>query len=135
MSELSDKFASVVSAGQNAGCQITTSEENGQYVISGTCPTQQDINSVWNALKEIDPNMSGGDFAINLTAERMDIFGEYEVQPGDSLTAIAKKVVDGKLTHEQIFEANRDILADPDSVQVAQRLKIPNPAYPSRNPL
>jgi nucleoid-associated protein YgaU len=126
MSQLSDKFTSVVSAAQSSGCQINTSEENGKFVINGTCPTQHDVNQVWDALKAIDPGMSGGDFAINLTAQRTDIYGEYEVQSGDTLSGIAQKATGGKLTYQQIFEANQDILSDPDSIQPGQRLKLPN---------
>ncbi|HEY9232148.1 MAG TPA: LysM peptidoglycan-binding domain-containing protein [Blastocatellia bacterium] len=126
MSQLSDKFTSVVSAAQSAGCQINTSEENGKFVINGTCPTQLGVNQVWDALKAIDPGMSGGDFAINLTAQRTDIFGEYEVKSGDTLSGIAKKVSGGKLTYQQIFDANRDILSDPNKIQPGQKLKIPN---------
>lgn len=126
MSQLSDKFASVVSAAHSSGCQVTTSEENGQFVINGSCPTQHDVNQVWDALKAIDPGMSGGDFAVNLSAQRTDIYGEYEVKSGDTLSAIAKKVTGGKLTYQQIFEANGDTLSDPDSIQPGQKLKIPN---------
>ena len=126
MSQLSDKFASVISAAQSAGCQINTSEEDGKFVINGTCPTQHDVNQVWDALKAIDAGMSGGDFALNLTPQRTDIYGEYEVKSGDSLSAIAKHVTGGKLSYQQIFEANRDILNDPDQIQPGQRLKIPN---------
>jgi LysM domain len=126
MSQLSDKFASVVSAAQTSGCQITTSEENGKFVISGSCPTQHDVNQVWDALKAIDPGMGGGDFAINLSAQRTDIYGEYEVKSGDTLSGIAKKVTGGKLTYQQIFEANRDTLSDPDKIQPGQKLRIPN---------
>jgi nucleoid-associated protein YgaU len=126
MSQLSDKYASVVTAAHNAGCQINTSEEDGKFVVNGTCPTQHDVNQVWDALKAIDPGMSGGDFAINLTPQRTDIYGEYEVKSGDSLSAIAKHVTGGKLSYQQIFEANQDILSDPDQIQPGQKLKIPN---------
>jgi len=126
MSLLSDKFASVVTAAHNAGCQINTSEDGGKFVINGTCPTQHDVNQVWDALKAIDPGMSGGDFAVNLTPQRTDIYGEYEVKSGDSLSAIAKHVTGGKLSYQAIFDANRDILDDPDQIQPGQKLKIPN---------
>ena len=126
MSQLSDKFASVVSAAQSAGCQVTTSEEKGQLIFNGTCPTPYAVNQVWEALKEIDPGLSGGDFAFNLTAQRTDIFGEYEVKSGDTLSDIAKKVTGGKLTYQHIFEADRDILSDPDQIHPGQKLKIPH---------
>jgi LysM repeat protein len=126
MSQLSDKFANVITAAQSAGCQVTTSEENGKLVINGTCPTQHDVNQVWDAVKAIDPGMSGGDFAINLTAQRTDIFAEYEVKSGDTLSAIAKQITGGKLTYQQIFEANRDVLSDANNIQPGQKIKIPN---------
>lgn len=126
MSELSDKYASVVSAAQNAGCNVTVSEDGGRLNINGTCPTQYAVNQAWDAVKAIDPSMNAGDFAINLTADRQDIYGEYEVQSGDTLSAIASKVTAGKLSYQEVFEANKDILSDPDSIQPGQRLKIPN---------
>ncbi|HSE98840.1 MAG TPA: LysM peptidoglycan-binding domain-containing protein, partial [Blastocatellia bacterium] len=36
------------------------------------------------------------------------------------------RVTHGKLSYQQIFEANRDILTDPDKIKPGQRLKIPN---------
>lgn len=126
MSELSDKYASVISAAQNAGCNVSVSEEDGRLHINGSCPTQYAVNQAWDAVKEIDPSMNAGDFAINLTADRQDIYGEYEVQSGDTLSAIASKVTAGKLSYNQIFEANQDILSDPDKIQPGQKLKIPN---------
>ena len=126
MSELSDKYASVISAAQNAGCNVSVSEDGGCLNINGTCPTMYAVSQAWDALKAIDPSMNAGDFAINLTAERQDIYGEYEVQSGDSLSAIANKVTAGKLSYQQIFEANQDILSDPDKIEPGQRLKIPN---------
>ena len=126
MSQLSDKFANVVSAAQSAGCQISTSEENGKFVINGTCPTQYSVNQVWDALKQVDPGLNSGDFAVNLTAQRTDIYAEYEVKSGDTLSEIAKNVTGGKVSYQQIFEANRDVLSDPNQIQPGQKLKIPN---------
>src|ERR1044072_5704481 len=126
MSELSDKYASVISAAQSAGCNVSVSEDGGSLSINGTCPTQYAVNQAWDALKAIDPSMNAGDFAINLTADRQDIYGEYEVQSGDSLSAIANKVTAGKLSYQQIFEANQDVLSDPDQIQPGHNLKITN---------
>ena len=76
-------------------------------------------------MKEIDPALKAGDLTLNLTPTRNDIYGEYEVQPGDSLSAIAKHVTNGKLTYQQIFEANRNQLTDPNKIQPGQKLVIP----------
>jgi nucleoid-associated protein YgaU len=93
--------------------------------LSGAAPTQYAVNQVWDKVKEIDPDMNDGDLTLNITAQRQDIYGEYEVQSGDTLSAIAKKVTNGQLSYQQIFDANRDVLSDPDKIMPGQRLKIP----------
>jgi len=49
----------------------------------------------------------------------------YEVKKGDTLWKIAENFYgDGKL-YKKIFEANTDILKDPNKIKVGQKLKIP----------
>ena len=127
MSQLTDKYGDVYILAQNLGCKnLAAQEENGHMTVSGTCPTRYVADLVWNKVKEIDPSLSHGDLTLNLSVEREDIYGEYEVRPGDTLSAIAKKVTQGKLTFQQIFEANRGLLKNPDEIQIGQRLTIPN---------
>jgi nucleoid-associated protein YgaU len=49
----------------------------------------------------------------------------YEVVSGDSLSKIAKREYDNANEWKRIFEANRDILKDPDKIYPGQKLKIP----------
>ena len=49
----------------------------------------------------------------------------YTVVAGDSLSKIAKKFYGDGNKYKQIFEANKDQLADPDKIKVGQKLKIP----------
>lgn len=127
MSMLTDKYGGVYNLAQSLGCEgLEAKEENGKMIINATCPTKLDANEIWDKVKEIDPNLSHGDLALNLSVKRNDIAGEYEVKSGDTLSAIAKKVTGGKLTYQKIFEANRDILSDPDKIKPGQKLKIPN---------
>ena len=49
----------------------------------------------------------------------------YIVQPGDTLSAIAKKVLGNANEYMDIFNANRDQLTDPDMIKPGQVLKIP----------
>lgn len=57
----------------------------------------------------------------------------YTVQKGESLwTIAAKPEIYGKPTRwRQIFDANRDLLKNPDSVRPGMRLKIPRDGGPS----
>ncbi len=49
----------------------------------------------------------------------------YEVVAGDTLGAIAQKYYGKASEYMRIFEANRDILDNPDLIKVGQKLKIP----------
>lgn len=50
----------------------------------------------------------------------------YEVVSGDTLSKIAKREY-GKATEwKRIYEANLDILKDPDKIYPGQKLKIPS---------
>jgi LysM repeat protein len=49
----------------------------------------------------------------------------YEVVAGDTLSGIAKKYYGAANQYMKIFEANRDILDNPDLIKVGQKLRIP----------
>ena len=49
----------------------------------------------------------------------------HEVKPGDSLSKIAKQEYGDANKWPQIFEANKDILKDPNKIFPGQKLKIP----------
>ena len=49
----------------------------------------------------------------------------YVVQSGDSLSKIAKREYGNGNDWRRIFEANRDIIEDPDKIFPGQELKIP----------
>ena len=49
----------------------------------------------------------------------------YEVKSGDSLSKIAKREYGDANAWKAIFEANKDILKDPNKIFPGQKLKIP----------
>jgi nucleoid-associated protein YgaU len=49
----------------------------------------------------------------------------YEVVSGDTLGGIAQKYYGKASEYMKIFEANRDILDNPDLIKVGQKLRIP----------
>ena len=50
---------------------------------------------------------------------------EYRVVKGDSLSKIAQRVYGDAQAWRRIYEANRDIIDDPDLIQPGQVLKVP----------
>ena len=49
----------------------------------------------------------------------------YEVKSGDSLSKIAKREYGNAAEWKRIFEANKDLIKDPDKIFPGQKLKIP----------
>lgn len=49
----------------------------------------------------------------------------YTVVSGDSLSKIAKREYGDANAWPKIFEANKDIIKDPNKIQPGQKLKIP----------
>ena len=66
------------------------------------------------------PDFSNVESGSSSTATKI-----YEVKPGDSLSKIAKQEYGDANKWPQIFEANKDILKDPNKIYPGQKLKIP----------
>ena len=66
------------------------------------------------------PDFSNVQSGSSSTAEKI-----YTVVSGDSLSAIAKREYGHASEWKRIFEANRDIIKDPDKIFPGQKLKIP----------
>ena len=65
-------------------------------------------------------NVTGGASSTAATPGKV-----YEVVSGDSLSRIAKREYGNANEWKRIFEANRDLLKDPDKIHPGQKLKIP----------
>lgn len=63
------------------------------------------------------------------------IVGErsYTIEKGDTLSKIAKEQLGHASAWKQIFEANRDVLDDPDRIFPGQVIKLP-PAHNAEDP-
>ena len=49
----------------------------------------------------------------------------YVVQGGDTLSALAQRFYGKASLYMKIFEANRDVLSNPDLIKIGQKLRIP----------
>jgi nucleoid-associated protein YgaU len=66
------------------------------------------------------PDFSGVKSGASSTASKI-----YEVVSGDSLSKIAKREYGDAKLWPRIFEANKDLLKDPNKIFPGQKLKIP----------
>jgi nucleoid-associated protein YgaU len=49
----------------------------------------------------------------------------HVVRQGDTLSKIAEQCYGDRSLYPKIFEANRDVLKDPNLIRVGQKLRIP----------
>jgi len=80
------------------------------------------VDSTADVVQKAD--FSGVTSEVDSTAE---IVGEqsYTVQKGDSLSKIAKQHYGDANAWQRIFQANRDVLDDPDKIFPGQTLRLP----------
>lgn len=98
--------------------------EDGVVTLFGECDSQ--------ATKEkavlIAGNIKGVERVddVNLVAPPDEEPAEfYTVQGGDSLSKIAKRYYGNAMKYPEIFEANREVIKDPDLIYPGQQLRIP----------
>ena len=122
---LTTKYAALVAQAQSLGVKdLKVTEAGGKLQISGTTEYQMGKDLVWDALKKVEGWEQ--EVQADIRAEKTDIWGVWEVKSGDTLSKIAKSAYDNAGAYMQIFNANKNILKDPNVIQVGQKLVIPN---------
>ncbi|MFD2099189.1 LysM peptidoglycan-binding domain-containing protein [Flagellimonas iocasae] len=101
------------------------SEENGVLKIKGQAATQYEKNLLWDKIKEIG-GQSPSDIKANITVADDSVYARHTVKSGESLSKIAKHYYGDPMKYKQIFEANTNILKNPDLIHPDQVLVIPN---------
>jgi nucleoid-associated protein YgaU len=74
------------------------------------------------------PDFSDVQSGASSTAPAAETYEIYTVKSGDSLSRIAKGAYGDANAWKRIFDANTDILKDPNKIFPGQRLKIPKKA-------
>lgn len=122
---LQEKYQSILELANQNGTTYQLSEGDGVLHIDGNAPSEEAKQQLWDEYNRIDPDYRAGDLMLNITVGAAASGGggnTYTVQAGDNLTKIGQKY---GLTWNAIYEANRDIISDPDMIHPGQELKIP----------
>ena len=119
---LQNKYQSLIDAAQAAGVHnLQVRQQDNVLYIDGEVASEAVKKQLWDKYNQIDPDYRSGDLILNLNitggAEE-----EYVVEKGDSLSKIGQKY---GVSWQEIYEANRDQVKDPDLIQPGWRLKIP----------
>ncbi|MCB0531782.1 MAG: LysM peptidoglycan-binding domain-containing protein [Lewinellaceae bacterium] len=121
-----DKYQSVLALGEKMNVQGgKVEEENGVLKVFGTVDCQYEKNQIWDAIKAI-----GGEKPTDIKADirvaNTGYYAKHTVVKGESLSKIAQHYYEDMMKYKVIFNANRDILDNPDIIHPGQVLTIPN---------
>lgn len=132
---LREKYNYAIQTAKGFHMDGSAEERDGKLHFKGTVQTQDQANKIWDAIKTI-PTWSQEVVAdiravgpqqgapAGAQAERT-----YTVKSGDTLSKIAKETLGNANAYMDIFNANKDVLSDPDKIKPGQVLKIPAPAH------
>ncbi len=120
------KYQGVLNLGEQLGIKDgDVREEEGVLKIKGMANTQYEKNLLWDKIKEIGGE-SPSDIKANITVEDDTVYARHTVKSGESLSKIAKHYYGDAMKYKQIFDANTNILKNPDLIHPDQVLVIPN---------
>lgn len=151
LEQLKSKYQSVLNAiQQQQGRLQNVHIEGGKLLIRAEVPSNDAKNRIWDQIKLVDPSYNdltadikavggaAGATAAPMSqtagagaASQMGSGGQasagrtYTVQPGDTLSKIAREMYGNASEYNKIFNANRDQLSDPDRIKPGQKLVIP----------
>ncbi len=120
------KYQDVLNLGESLNIQDgDVSEENGVLKMKGTAASPYEKNLLWDKIKEI-----GGENPTDIMADIQvadeSIYAKHTVKSGETLGKIAKQYYGSPSKYNAIFEANSNILKNPDVIKIDQELIIPN---------
>lgn len=122
-----DKYQSVLSLGERLGVRDGRVEEvDGVLRVWGTVNNGYEKDQLWDAIKSVGGS-NPGDIVADIQVTEPGVYARHTVEKGESLSKIAKHYYGDMMKYKQIFNANTNILSDPDSIEVGQVLVIPNP--------
>jgi len=123
---LQNKYREVLNLGESFGVKDGyVKEEGGKLKIGGTTKTQYEKNKMWDKIKEAGGE-NPSDIQADIKVETTDYYHKHTVESGESLSKIAKHYYGDAMKYNHIFEANKNILDNPDVIHPGQELTIPN---------
>lgn len=119
---LLDKYKELTDLATNLGvANLQVREQDNVLYVDGTAKSAEDKEKIWSAYGKIDPDFRAADAVVNIAVAE-GTTTDYTVVSGDSLSKIGKA---HGVSWQAIYEANKDIIKNPDLIQAGWKLKIP----------
>ncbi|WP_248722855.1 LysM peptidoglycan-binding domain-containing protein [Seonamhaeicola sp. ML3] len=121
-----EKYQAVLDLGESLNVQNGDVQVDGDKLkVFGTANTPYEKNLIWDKIKEIGGE-NPSDIMADIKIADESVYHRHVVQSGETLGKIAKQYYGNAMKYKEIFEANTDILKNPDLIHPDQELIIPN---------
>ena len=103
---------------------LSVNYDDGKVTLSGQASSQE----AYEKVILMAGNVKGVTEVVadNLNAPEPKVKVEYYViKSGDTLSKIAKEYYGNAMDYPKIFEANREVIQDPDLIYPGQKIRIP----------
>jgi LysM repeat protein len=107
---------------------LNVSLEDEVCTISGDCETveaKEKVVLMTGNMKGVGSVNGDGLNVPEAEAEAATESEYYVIESGDTLWGIAAKFLGNGSKYPEIFEANREVIEDPDKIFVGQKIRIP----------
>jgi nucleoid-associated protein YgaU len=119
---LQDKYRDLTNLATSLGiANLKVREQDNVLYVDGTAKSAEDKEKLWAVYGKIDPDFRAADVVMNIVVAE-GVTTDYTVVSGDSLSKIGKA---HGVSWQAIYEANKDVIKNPDLIQVGWKLKIP----------
>ena len=120
------KYQSVLDLGEKLNIQNgDVKEEMGKLKVWGTANTPYEKNLLWDEIKRVGGE-NASDIMADIKVADETVYHRHTVSSGESLSKIAKHYFQDPMKYTAIFEANKNLLSNPDVIHPGQELVIPN---------
>lgn len=122
--EAADKIKEHIEEANPGVTGVDVSFDNGVVSISGDAATPDAMEKavlMAGNVQGVEKVEVGG---MNAPAQTANV-EFYEIEKGDTLSGIAKQFYGNAMDYPKIFEANREVIKDPDLIFPGQKIRIP----------
>jgi len=119
------KYQSVLNLGDKLKIQQSEVKVEGNTLkIKGIANNQYQKDLMWDEIKRVGGE-NPSDVQADISVADTTVYARHTVEKGETLGKIAKHYYGDSGKYNAIFEANKDVLDNPDMIHPGQQLEIP----------
>ncbi|MFK8018114.1 MAG: peptidoglycan-binding protein LysM [Gammaproteobacteria bacterium] len=136
--EAAEKIEELINQNNPGVKDLKVTYDDGLVALNGQCDSVEamqkcvlmagnvaGVKGVDGSALQIPRKAEAPDVDVDIEEAANENVEYYEIQSGDTLSKIAKRVYGDAMAYKKIFEANREVIEDPDKIFVGQKIRLP----------